>query len=385
MKVCIVTSQYGNIWSGLGTYATNLINALTENGHDVHVICPKVDRSKAHPRVTLADTSSIQIAPSLGNWIQLSFLFNKIIVDLVNKESFDIIHFTDARESLFCGIGKTPVIGTMNDYYFIEAPRNPFYYKKNYTDWIKRWAFYNVSHFFEKRAIRKLSHIIANTMYVATSTATGYNVDSSRIKTIYYGLDIEKEKSGQSKNFLDGIPSILFVGANFQRKGLPTLIRAVSEVKKRYPRVMLYVVGHDSKQAAMEHLANETGIGQHIRFLGGLDNKEVRHLYYRTMIFAMPSMIEGFGIVFLEAMAAGAATIGCNCGGTPELIIDGENGFLVNPNDWKMLAQRIEWITVDESLRTKLREHGKNSFSRFPVETMLEETLALYREKCSSF
>jgi len=379
VKVCVVTSQYGDILSGLGTYATNLINALVVAGHNVSVLCPVASAEKAHPGVVLLDSSSIKIAPDMSNWMLLSFLYNKLLVKVLQKESFDIIHFTDARESLFCNIKNTPVIGTMNDYYFMEAPKNPFDYRKFYTDWLKRWLFYNVSRALEKIALNRLSVVIANTDYVRNSVVCHYRVALDKVRTVHYGLDNPALVSTEAS--LDGEPSILFVGANFQRKGLPTLIKAVALVKKHYPEVMLHVVGNDAKQLAMETLAQQQGVSDNIRFLGGMDNAEVQELHAQAQVFCMPSLIEGFGIVFLEAMAAGTSVIGGNCGGTPELIQDGENGFVVSPHDCQALAERIQQLAGDPILREKFRQQGIKSFTRFSVGDMLDKTLAVYAEQ----
>src|SRR3972149_10287322 len=99
LKICIITPQYGHLWSGVGTYATYLINGLAEEGHSIHVICPEVYRRKTHPNVNIVEMKGVKVKPTLENWILLSYYFNKSIQCLLKEKSIDIIHFVDARDS----------------------------------------------------------------------------------------------------------------------------------------------------------------------------------------------------------------------------------------------------------------------------------------------
>ncbi len=385
MKICIITSQYGHFWSGLGTYATNLINSLVERGHVVTVICPQTVREKAHPKVRLIDIPEMRFKPTLGNWFIMSWYFNKTLKSLLERESFDLIHFADARDSFFCRVKNIPVIGTMHDYYFIEAPKNPLFYKRYYNDWLMRWLFYNFTRMMEKRAIKRLSFVIANTYYVRESLIRNHYVKEDSVKRVYLGVDTSEMAKERVEEKERWSLSILFVGANFQRKGLPTLIKAIADTKRRCPEVSLYIVGKDAKEEEMRLLGKELGVEENIHFLGWRDNKEVMALLKKVDMFVMPSLIEGFGLVFLEAMSAGVPVIGGNTGGTPELIEDGINGFLVKPEDWKDLSVKIQLLTEDKLLRKKFIQNGYRTVERYSVERMMEGTLEVYRGVLGSY
>jgi phosphatidylinositol alpha-1,6-mannosyltransferase len=268
----------------------------------------------------------------------------------------------------------------MHDYYFAEAPKNPFYYKKYYSDWIKRWIFYNFTRIMERRAVNKLAFVITNTDYVRRSILRNYRAKKGSVQTIYYGIDIPpaNKNNKDAKVTLAGNPSILFVGGNFQRKGLPTLLRSVARLKKAHPGILVSVAGKDAKENEMRKLARELGIEKNVHFLGWMDNEEVRHLFSDADVFAMPSLIEGFGLVFLEAMAAGTPAIGGETGGTPELIRDGINGFLVKPGDWLDLSDKIEKLIVDKTLKEKMIKEGLKTFQGFSIDHMVEGTIEVY-------
>ncbi|MCC6544982.1 MAG: glycosyltransferase family 4 protein [Nitrospirae bacterium] len=382
LKVCIITPQYGHLWSGVGTYATHLVNGLAELGNEMTVICPEASDRRRHPKVKISEMKGLKIKPTLGNWIILAYYFNKSLKKVLEKESMDIVHFVDARDSLFCRTRSIPVIGTMHDYYFSEAPGDPFAYRKYYSDWLKRWGFCNVTRVLEKRAVRKLSFIITNSDYVLKSIATNYCAAEDSMKTIYIGIektDLTNSPTGKTER-LKGNPSILFVGQNFQRKGLPVLIEAVASVRRTYPDVSLSVIGRygNNKEEEMRDLSKGLGIERNVHFLGWKDNEEVRMLFNQVDIFAMPSFIEGFGLVFLEAMNAGVPVIGGDTGGVPELIQDGVNGFLVKPGDWQGLSERIQRLAKDKDLRDGFVRRGYQTLEKFSLDSMVEKTNAVY-------
>lgn len=388
LRICIVTHQYGHFWSGVGTYATRLINALADAGHQVTVLCPSKSQGMAHSGVTLVEMKGLKIKPTLENWFLLSYYFNKSIQGLLKEKSIDIIHFVDGRDSLFCKMKNIPVVGTMNDYYFAEAPKNPLSYKTYYDDWFKRWFFYNFTRVLEKRAIRRLSFVIANCNYIMNSMIKNYGIRENLIKVVYYGMERTEfiAKGNEKEDRLKGKPSILFVGQNFQRKGLPLLIRAVADVKKVFPEVMIHAVGRVSleKEEEMRDLSKSVNIEENIIFLGQKDNDEVRKIFKLADMFAIPSLIEGLPWVIFEAMEAGVPVIGGDTGGIPEQIKDGINGFLVKPGDWQSLSAKIRRLAEDKSCRETFVQNSYRVLGSFSLHKMLEETVNIYLDLLES-
>jgi len=382
LGICVVTHQYGHFWSGVGTYATRLINALADAGHQVTVLCPVLSQGMAHPGVTLTEIKGLKFKPTLENWFLLSYYFNKSIQNLLKEKPVDIIHFVDGRDSLFCKVKNIPVVGTMNDYYFAEAPKNPLSYRTYYDDWIKRWFFYNFTRVLEKRAIRRLSFVIANCNYIMNSMIKSYGIRENLIKVVYYGMDKNEVtvKSREKEDRLKGMPSLLFVGQNFQRKGLPLLIRAVADVKKVFPEVLIHVVGRVSmeKEDEMRDLAKSMNIEENILFLGQKNNDEVRRIFKKADIFAIPSLIEGLPWVIFEAMEAGIPVIGGDTGGIPEQIKDGVNGFLVKPGDWESLSKKIQQLAVDKSCKDRFVQNSYRVLEGFSLKQMVEGTVNVY-------
>lgn len=374
MNVCIFTQQIGRRWSGIGTYATNLVNGLLGKNIQVTIVCP----TEMHGSTADAKVIEVPIKgweKKVNYWLPLAWRFAKIFRMIAKQESFDLVHFIDAREALFAPKGIAPIVGTVNDYYPASCPLNPLALRPYYVEWGSRWFYWRTVRFLEQVAYRKIDGIVSNTDYVKQIMVSAYRLSPYKIDVINYGLE---EIKIDDPVVLEGSPSILFVGANLQRKGLPQLLRALAIVRQRLPGVFLYVVGDDARQNRMESLAAELGIVESVRFLGGRPNEEVRRM--KPSMFVMPSLIEGFGIVFLEAMLNGIPVIGGRTGGTVELISDGKNGFTVPPGDVEDLAKKIVLLAGDNELRKNFIRQGRSTARGYTIERMVESTATLYEK-----
>ena len=142
-------------------------------------------------------------------------------------------------------------------------------------------------------------------------------------------------------------------------KGVDSVIKVLPEVMKTVTDLTYVIIGGGDLQPRLEEMARESSIRDHIFFVGKLQLEQLKGYYSRADVFVMPSYQEGFGIVFLEAMAFGKPVIAGNHGGTPEIIQDGVTGFLVNPADLESLASRLKRLLQDEALRTRMGEAGR--------------------------
>jgi phosphatidylinositol alpha-1,6-mannosyltransferase len=131
--------------------------------------------------------------------------------------------------------------------------------------------------------------------------------------------------------------------ASWERyKGHDIVLRALPSVVAKVPNLTYVVVGDGDDRPWLEGLAKELGVAEHVSFTGEVSDSELAALYRRSEVFALPARTviddydpkgEGFGIVFLEAMAFGKPVVGPNYGAPAELIRHGENGLLVDPED----------------------------------------------------
>ena len=370
--IVLCTQQFNNYWSGLGAYSTHLARGLVKSGIKVTVISP------GDPMNT-EGMDFIPVSPSKydlthGGWYSLSYAYAEVIKNI----NADIIHFTDARES-HAYKGKIPAIGTLHDDYFARHRWNPFYYKDDYVDWIKRWLYYSFVTLTERKAMQKLAGLTANSNATAETVSKAYDIPPEKIKTIYLGLDLdcvpiddqlEKERLQR--------PTLLLVGGNVQRKGLPVILKTMPELLKEIPELILQVIGKNQNIDRMKNLAGKLGVMDSVEFIGWIPPEKIKTYYRKASVFVMPSLMEGFGLVFLEAMAQGLPVIGGNVGGTLELIKDGENGFLVNPDDVSTLGEKIREFLTNLELRRRVIENGYSTVQKYPAQKMVDNTIDLY-------
>ncbi|MCK4892167.1 MAG: glycosyltransferase family 4 protein, partial [Candidatus Pacebacteria bacterium] len=321
LNICYLTQQYGDFASGVGTYSTSLINSVAEQGHKVTVICPKErKREFAGPVVRLIEVKRKKWDPSHGNWFTLSLQFSLELKKRIKEEKIDIIHFTDARECFFWKfLGKNKnifTIGTMHDDTFVDASKNIFSYKNLYNDWIKRYFYYNFVNTIEKVCLKNLDFIISVSCHVQKRLVDIYKIDRRKISVIYNGISLNFENFMNRKENWNKDRFILIIGNNLQRKGIVTLFKAFYLIKEKYSDLRIVIVGQDINQKYLEDFIDKMGARERVKFEGRKSNEYVLDKMKKASIYVMPSMKEGFGIVFLEAMSCGTPVIGGNVGGT---------------------------------------------------------------------
>jgi glycosyltransferase involved in cell wall biosynthesis len=234
----------------------------------------------------------------------------------------------------------------------------------------------------ERGALRKLTAVICNSQYTKRALSAEYHLPADRLHVIYKSIDLGKYAfqplitGGQRHR-------ILFIGGNVQRKGLPTLIRSAPAILAAFPQTEFLIVGDNQNLGAMKSLCLETGVDRHFQFLGWQSHDQIQNHYRQASVFVMPSLIEAFGVVFLEAMASGVPVVGGDVGGTRELIQNGVNGFLVKPRDHRELSEKIVTLLENEGIRHRLIANGRETAKRYSVESMLEKTYRLYQRLLS--
>jgi phosphatidyl-myo-inositol dimannoside synthase len=177
---------------------------------------------------------------------------------------------------------------------------------------------------------------------------------------------------------------ILTVGrwvASERYKGADELIRAVAHLRTSIPILHLVAVGGGDDLPRLRTLAADLGVAACVHFLENLSREEIAACYAQADLFALPSTGEGFGLVFLEAMAFARPVIGASCGGTTDVIEDGVNGLLVPPQDLDHLVHTLNRLLHDAQLSTELGRRGAEivrktySFDTFRgnLENILED------------
>ena len=248
--------------------------------------------------------------------------------------------------------------------------------------------------FLRRLALLRANVVLAPSKVTASAVEEQQNVRSERIRVLPWALDPEFEANpadAQPSKLPKGFPEgrvILSVGrwaAKERYKGMDTLITALPKLLPQWPELQLVAVGDGDDRAWLEELADQNGVNLHVHFLTGLSTEELAACYSASEIFALPSGGEGFGLVYLEAMARGKPVIGGAHGGAPEVIEDGVTGYLVPHGDAAQLATSIETLLADPALAQKMGARGRQRVERdFRFSEFTKSLRKILREQCES-
>lgn len=245
-----------------------------------------------------------------------------------------------------------------------------------------------------RMALRRADVVLAPSKYTADHVAAVQGVATEKIRVLPWALDPQFEalapqaaKAAAPADFPEG-RVVLTVGrwrADERYKGMDTLITALPRLLPRWPEVQLAAVGEGDDRDWLENLANKNGVRRHVHFLSGLSYAELAACYAHCEIFALPSKGEGFGLVYLEAMACGKPVIGGAHGGAPEVIEDGRTGYLVPHGDAAHLATAIETLLSDPALEQEMGRRGKERVeNEFRFSVFAKSFKKILRELCES-
>jgi phosphatidylinositol alpha-1,6-mannosyltransferase len=161
-------------------------------------------------------------------------------------------------------------------------------------------------------------------------------------------------------------PVVVCVSRLVPRKGQDTLILAMPAILAQVPDAVLLIVGGGPYDKELRRLAEETGVGESVRFTGPVPWEELPAHYGAGDVFAMPCRtrrggldVEGLGIVFLEASATGLPVVAGDSGGAPDAVLDGETGWVVRGGSVEESADRIVALLRDPELRQRMGERGR--------------------------
>lgn len=363
-SVLIATELRG----GVGVYALNLINGLTAAGISVTVATPQPEASPVPNTITVTEVSG------RGRYFRQAREFSRALRDVPGE--IDLVHFTDARYSRLTHVPTAPTIGTMNDYFYALSSLHSTEYVRNiYEDWIARFAYYNALRLSERPALRNLDGIICIANEVKSILHSAYDIAQEKMTVVPYGINFLK---GKHIPLEQRDPIIFFAGGNFQRKGLKVLIEAAPAILQVVPGIQFVIAGDSRDERIMKELVNSRDLTDSFEFLGQISYQTLYEYYRRSAAFAMPSLLEAFGIPYLEAMYCGTPVVASDCPGPTDYLRDGWNCLMPHVGDANALADALISAVADDSLRRRLTSNGESTAKTFTVERMISSTLDSY-------
>lgn len=233
----------------------------------------------------------------------------------------------------------------------------------------------------ERLVSTKLHRAIAVSEIVRRELVEDIGIPAKKVILIRNGIDLTPVPLGDlesKKKQLDlSVDDVLLVtvGRLAEIKNYPLLLEALARAVEQVPTLKLVMVGEGPERTKLELAALHPDLSGRVHFLG--ECKDVRDWLAIGHVFVLPSVYEGISIALLEAMAAGLPAIVTRVGGNPEVVVDGENGFLVESGDAMGLARTLVALARDAALRERMSLAAR---ARVEAEFDLKKAVRRYEE-----
>jgi glycosyltransferase involved in cell wall biosynthesis len=248
----------------------------------------------------------------------------------------------------------------------------------------RRVDFHLKRHAFSKWKYRHVNVFIAASSLIAQVLQQD-GITADRVEVVHDGVNIafidkQPRVDAHAELWLpSGAPLIGNVAALAPHKGQRYLVSAAAIVVREIPDARFLIVGEGELREAIERQIRELGLDRHV-FATGFRH-DALGLMKSFDIFAMSSLTEGLGSAVLEAMACERPTVATRAGGIPEIVRDGETGFLVPPHDERAMAEAILGLLRDPGLRSRFATAGRaRVVAEFSVEKLVAGTAAVYEK-----
>ncbi|WP_256833469.1 glycosyltransferase [Parageobacillus thermoglucosidasius] len=231
--------------------------------------------------------------------------------------------------------------------------------------------------------LREADHVIAVGHKLAEQIRNEFDVPEENVSVINMGVNrrifqpLDKEEARKRCGIGEHEIPILFVGNIIRQKGLIELVEAFSKLKKEYHSVSLYLIGAKKDNAFYNELTHRMEGINDVHILDAMQQKDVAVWMAAAEMFVLPSHLEGFGLVALEAMSCHTPVVGSRVGGLAYLLGDGA-GVLVEPGNPDSLFEGMKKLLDDADLRKQLVQKGEERAQENDQERIIDQILQLY-------
>jgi len=241
-----------------------------------------------------------------------------------------------------------------------------------------------------QKALTSADRVLAISEYTA-GLARSLGVRDERLRITRLGTDPERFRPLDARPLRERLgigprPVLLTIARLVERKGIDSVLRALTEVRRAVPDALYVIVGDGPERERLGALARATAVEDAVRFIGAVSDEELPLWYSLADVFVMPARseppdVEGFGIVFLEAGACERPVVALRTGGVPDAVADGVSGLLVTPGDLAELARRLSELLLDPARAAALGRAGRERVvSELNWDNVAERTLTILDE-----
>ena len=205
------------------------------------------------------------------------------------------------------------------------------------------------------------------------------------VEALSYGIDLSHFTKGPASEEIykkyaipKNVPIVLYVGRIDPEKSLDILVNSFKKLIKEAPKAHLVMVGDGTAREKLEKMVKRKKLGSQTHFIGRVVGDDLSQIYRTGTVFVITSKTETQSIVLMEAMASGLPAIAVNAGAVTELVKDGENGFIFEPNDTAGIASGINAIISNKELREKMSKNALKMIAKHDINYTLSRFEKIY-------
>ena len=345
--------------SSTGRYVERLLDYLQEidSKNEYVVLVPSKDLNFWTPKASNFTLKTCEYKNySFGE--QLGFL------RYLNKLSADLVHFCMPQQPI---LYTKPHVTTVHDMTLLKTYNSD-------KNWLMFHAKQFVGKFVFKRVGKTSAHILAPSEFTKQEYVKFAGISPKKVTVTYEAAGIKDTRAKQYK--LPCKKFLLYVGQQSDYKNIKHLMRAHQALLKKYPDLGLVLVGAKNASAKQNEAWAKKNSYTNILFTGFVSNEELAWLFQNCSTYVFPSLMEGFGLPGLEAMAYGAPVASSNATCLPEVY--GESAEYFDPLDPEDMARTVEKILGDEKLRVELVKKGYLQVKKYSWRAMAKQTHQVY-------
>ncbi|CUH94501.1 hypothetical protein P22_0567 [Propionispora sp. 2/2-37] len=338
------------IWGGGEVHVLLLCRHLMSLGDDVVLVCRSgsaIDQKAREDHIPVFNLPLKGAIDIKSAWA---------IANYCKENSIGIIHAHNGRDYWLASLAKFfyPRVKIVITRHILSPLKDSI---------LHRWLYKKIDQ------VIAVSHIVGNRISV---------FPPEKITVIHNGIDIDKFSEAETGtlrrelNLPAATKIVGMVGRVHPSKGHETFLQSIPEILSKHPNTVFVVVGGG------EYISQLKEMNRDVHFLG--KRSDIPEVMKDLDVFVMASQNEPFGLVTVEAMAAGTPVVATNTGGTAEIILDDKSGLLIPPETPAKLSEAVAKILNDGKLATKLKEGGIERAKQYNINNMVVNTRKIYHD-----
>ncbi len=364
LKILFCTNAFENVTNGPAKFA-NLLLKINDMYNDVEIRILTENVINETEKIYKLDLSYPKPLKLLSHFFRM-YQYHQKAMQIKKEYNWDIIVYNNAFIGLWSAYKIKPSVGMINDYTLANSKFQFKYYS------IRN----RILKFFEKISIHHHDLILTNSNNLKNQLLNIYSLkkEKHKFKVLYKGVLINTQK--RKPTFVSPY-KMLFVKKNYFLGGLKHLLEAIRLLKYN---VSLNIIGPKKNELTPELITLIEKSNHNINVLGALSQEVVYNLMKKTDIFCVPSIEEALGVANIEAMNFGCSIVTTNVGGIPEVMDNGNNGWMVPPKSPEALAQAITECIENPQLRDRKRNNAYRYIKKFNINNTIHNFVKIIKD-----